>query len=146
MKIEIKRFDELDIIDLYGLLQLRSEVFVVEQNCVYQDMDGKDKNAIHVLGKDKEKIVAYLRIFGPGDYFKTASIGRVVVAEKSRKKGYAKKIMNSAIAFVEGYLKENVIMLSAQTYLFNFYEELGFKRRGEEYLEDGIPHVKMVRD
>ncbi|MEM8926588.1 MAG: GNAT family N-acetyltransferase [Bacteroidota bacterium] len=144
MKIEIKCFEELDTADLYGLLQLRSEVFVVEQNCVYQDMDGKDQQAIHILGKNQGKIVAYLRVFKSGDYFETTSIGRVVVAKPSRKKGHAKEIMNAAIACIEGDLKEKTITLSAQTYLVHFYVDLGFKKKGKEYLEDGIPHVKMV--
>ncbi|MEO0571688.1 MAG: GNAT family N-acetyltransferase [Bacteroidota bacterium] len=144
MKIKTKHFDELNTIELYGLLQLRSQVFVVEQKCIYEDMDGKDKKAIHVLGKKKGRIVAYLRIFRPGDYFQTTSIGRVVVAETSRNKGYAKAIMKRAIVYVEAYLKEGTITLSAQTYLVNFYEDLGFKGEGEEYLEDGIPHIRMV--
>ncbi len=144
MKIEIKYFNELITNELYELLQLRSEVFVVEQNCVYQDIDGKDEIALHVLGKENGKIVAYLRIFKPGDYFQSTSIGRVVVTKTSRKKGYAKEIMNYAIAYVEGNIKEKAIMLSAQTYLMNFYKDLGFRSKGEEYLEDGIPHIKMV--
>ena len=144
MKIEIKRFNDLSTNELYALLQLRSEVFVVEQNCVYQDIDGKDDIAWHVLGKKEDRFVAYLRIFEPGDYFKSASMGRVVVAEKHRKKGYAKKIMEAAMAHVFENLSEKRITLSAQTYLIPFYEDLGFKAEGDGYLEDGIPHIKMV--
>lgn len=144
MKIEIKHFKNLSTIELYQLLQLRSEVFVVEQNCVYQDIDGKDDIAWHVLGKKKDGLVAYLRIFEPGDYFKRASIGRVVVAERARKRGYAKKIMEAAMAHIFENLSEKKITLSAQTYLIPFYQELGFESVGEGYLEDGIPHIKMV--
>lgn len=144
MKIETKRFNGLSINELYELLQLRSEVFVVEQNCVYQDIDGKDDIAWHVLGKKNDRLVAYLRIFEPGDYFKSASIGRVVVAETSRKRGYAKKIMEAAMAHIFESLSEKNITLSAQTYLIPFYEDLGFQTEGKGYLEDGIPHIKMV--
>lgn len=144
MKIEIKYFDVLRTKELYELLQLRSEVFVVEQKCAYQDVDGKDEKAVHLMGKKNGKIIAYLRIFQPGDYFETTSIGRVVVAKTSRKKGYAKKIMNEAISYIEAHFEKGPISLSAQTYLVDFYEELGFKRKGEDYLEDDIPHVKMI--
>lgn len=143
MKIEIKRFKDLSTIELYQLLQLRSEVFVVEQNCIYQDIDGKDDIAWHLLGKKKDGLVAYLRIFERGDYFKNVSIGRVVVAENARKRGYAKKIMEAAMAHIFEDLSEKKITLSAQTYLIPFYQELGFESVGEGYLEDGIPHIKM---
>ncbi len=146
MKIEIKRFKDLSTIELYQLLQLRSEVFVVEQNCIYQDIDGKDDIAWHLLGKKKDGLVAYLRIFERGDYFKNVSIGRVVVAENARKRGYAKKIMEAAMAHIFEDLSEKKITLSAQTYLIPFYQELGFESVGEGYLEDGIPHTKMVYD
>lgn len=144
MDVYIKHFHELTINELYDFLQLRSAVFVVEQDCIYQDIDGKDEKALHVLGLENGKMVAYLRVFKPGDYFETTSIGRVVVAQTSRNKGYAKELMTYAISYVKGDLKEKTITLSAQTYLMNFYEDLGFKRKGEEYLEDGIPHIKMV--
>ena len=144
MMIEIKAFSELTTIELYELLQLRSAVFVVEQDCVYQDVDGMDQKAIHVLAKSENKIVAYLRIFKPGDYFESTSIGRVVVEETSRKKGFAKEIMVQAMDYILTDLKEQRITLSAQTYLIKFYNELGFKTEGMQYLEDGIPHIKMV--
>ena len=144
MNFEIKRFDELSTTELYELLVLRSAVFVVEQDCAYQDVDGKDMNAIHVLGKVNGRVEAYLRIFRPGDYFETTSIGRVVVAKTSRKKGYAREIMNRAMGYVVNSLNEKKVTLSAQMYLRDFYEDLGFKAKGEEYLEDGIPHIKMI--
>lgn len=145
MKISVKSFDELEKEELYDLLQLRSAVFVVEQDCVYQDLDGKDRKALHVIGKKENKVIAYTRIFGPGDYFKEPSIGRVVVAQNERKYGYGKEIMEVSIKAVEKEYKADIIKLSAQTYLKNFYADLGFTSVGEQYLEDGIPHIAMVR-
>lgn len=145
LTIKIKSFNELTIIELYTLLQLRSEVFVVEQNCVYQDIDGKDKDALHVLGYKNNNLVAYTRIFKSGDYFKNASIGRVVVAKGERKHKYGYDIMETSIKAIKDLFKETKIKLSAQTYLKQFYNNLGFKEEGEEYLEDGIPHIVMVK-
>lgn len=140
----IKTFDALTKNELYRLLQLRAEVFVVEQDCAYQDVDGKDQKAYHLLCFDGEQLVGYTRIFRPGDYFERASIGRVVVRENARKHGLGKVIMQKSIEFVEQELKEKDIELSAQTYLKRFYRSLGFQPVGEPYLEDGIPHIKMV--
>ncbi|UOY08872.1 GNAT family N-acetyltransferase [Muricauda sp. SCSIO 64092] len=144
MEIQIKTFDNLSVTELYDLLKLRSEVFVVEQKCIYLDIDGKDGKALHVLGILEGKIVAYSRIFKAGDYFANTSIGRVVVAKSDRKKGYAKIMMKAAMEHIFNSLKERKIELSAQTYLSRFYTELGFKIVGEAYLEDGIPHRKMI--
>ena len=145
MNTSIKRFNELDTSELYAILQLRSEVFVVEQDCVYQDLDGKDAKAIHVIGKKDGEIVAYTRVFAPGDYFAEASIGRVVVKQDQRKYGYGKLIMEASIKAVEEELGTKTIRISAQTYLLKFYNSLGFTAEGPEYLEDGIPHVNMMR-
>ncbi len=145
MKIKIKTYRELTKDDLYALLQLRSEVFVVEQQCVYQDIDGLDIKALHVLGLEKGKLCAYTRLFKSGDYFEFPSIGRVVVSKEQRKHGYGKQIMLSSISFIESKWREEKIVLSAQTYLKKFYRELGFIEQGEEYLEDDIPHIKMIR-
>ena len=144
MNIQVKTFKELTTEDLYAVLQLRSEVFVVEQNCVYQDVDGKDEKAFHVLGMDNNRLVAYTRVFKPGDYFNEASIGRVVVQESFRRYGAGSKIMKATLEFISKSLKEQTIRISAQTYLKRFYNDLGFKEVGEEYLEDGIPHVNMT--
>lgn len=146
MQIEIKSFSELNCTELYTILQLRSEVFVVEQNCVYQDIDGKDQKAIHILGIVNKELVAYLRIFKPGDYFENASIGRVVVHSTQRKKGFAKEIMEASITFLLEEEKVSKIELSAQLYLEKFYKDLGFKPISASYLEDGIPHIRMVFD
>ncbi len=146
LQIEVKTFNQLDINLLYKILELRSEVFVVEQDCVYQDVDNKDQKALHVIGLKNNNVVAYTRIFKSGDYFKDASIGRVVVKASERKYGYGKTIMEASIKAVEEYLKETKIHISAQEYLVKFYTSLGFKQFGESYLEDNIPHVGMVRD
>lgn len=146
LDIYIKTFEELETEELYAILQLRSEVFVVEQDCVYQDLDGKDKKALHVIGRKGGDTIAYTRIFKPGDYFKEASIGRVVVAKNERAYGYGIQIMEASINTISNKLGETIIRLSAQTYLRNFYGTLGFVATGEEYLEDGIPHTAMVKN
>lgn len=145
MEIVIKEFKELKIEELYGILQLRSEVFVVEQDCVYQDIDGKDQKAVHVIGKEDEVIVAYTRVFKPGEYFEQASIGRVIVKENYRSKRYGHIIMKASIEEIKKRYNTNNIKLSAQQYLTRFYESHGFEQKGEGYLEDGIPHIGMVK-
>ena len=141
----IKRFNELSTQELYTVLQLRAEVFVVEQDCVYQDLDNKDLDAYHVLGVLDTKIVAYARIFKPGDYFLESSIGRIVVKKEFRKFQYGYQLVVNSIQFIENNLQQNTILISAQSYLTKFYNSLGFIRVGEEYLEDGIPHIKMLK-
>ncbi len=140
-----KNFKELSTQELYEVLQLRSEVFVVEQDCVYQDLDGKDQKALHILGYTNDKLVAYTRIFKPGDYFKEASIGRVVVRAHERKFKYGYSIMNASIEAIKNYYNQATIRISAQTYLKTFYNNLDFHEIGEEYLEDGIPHINMIK-
>lgn len=144
--ITVKTFKELSTIELYQILQLRSAVFVVEQDCVYQDVDGKDQKALHVIGKKEGRIVAYTRIFKPGDYFEEASIGRVVVSQEERKFGYGIDIMKASIKAVHEHLRTKKIRISAQEYLTKFYNSLGFIETGEGYLEDGIPHISMIRE
>ena len=144
MDLVVKTFDELLPTEVYSLLQLRSEIFVVEQQCVYQDMDGKDNAALHVLGWSGNELVAYSRIFGPGDYFPQASIGRVAVRQSHRGKGIGLLVMKKSIEAVQTRFGSTDIALSAQSYLKDFYTDLGFIPQGNEYLEDGIPHIKMV--
>jgi len=146
LKIITKSFTELTITELYAILQLRSEVFVVEQDCVYQDIDDKDQKAVHVIGYKNTKVIAYTRIFKSGDYFKQASIGRVVVKKNERKYGYGHVIMKHSINIINNNFKETIIKISAQKYLKDFYESHGFTLVGEEYLEDGIPHIGMIRE
>lgn len=146
MEIRIKTFEELSIDELYKTLQLRSEVFVVEQDCVYQDIDGKDQKAIHVMGFKEDELVAYTRCFNKGYYFDEASIGRVIVKENQRKHGYGHDILRASIAEIEKRFNTSRIKLSAQQYLTSFYESHGFVQTGEGYLEDGIPHIAMVKE
>ncbi len=141
-----KTFNELTNTELYDVLQLRCAVFVVEQDCVYQDVDGKDKKALHVLGIKSNKVVAYTRIFGPGHYFNEASIGRVVVAESEREHKYGYDIMEASIKAIKVKYNTSTIKLSAQLYLKKFYNNLGFKEVGEEYMEDDIPHIAMIKE
>lgn len=145
MQVSIKTFDELSIHELYQILRLRSEVFVVEQDCVYQDVDNKDQKALHVIGLKGDEVVAYTRIFKPGDYFDNVSIGRVVVRQDQRKYGLGKKIMLATMAAIDQRFPNKPIEISAQSYLLRFYTELGFSAFGEEYLEDGIPHRRMLK-
>tara|TARA_R110001583_G_scaffold29811_4_gene103849 strand:- start:1400 stop:1852 length:453 start_codon:yes stop_codon:yes gene_type:complete len=145
IQTQVKTFSELSLKELYRILQLRSEVFVVEQDCVYQDIDGKDEKSLHVLGIKNNQIIAYTRIFKPGDYFKESSIGRVVVAKNERQYKYGYDIMKASINAIKDYYGETKIKISAQIYLKNFYNNLGFHEVGEAYLEDGIPHIAMIK-
>lgn len=145
MKIFQKTFEQLTTQELYDLLQLRSEVFVVEQNCVYQDIDGKDQKALHLLGYKEQKLVAYTRCFPPGIYFKEPAIGRVLVRRSERMNSYGHIILEASIKALEEQFPDSTIKLSAQTYLKSFYEAHGFQQSGEGYLEDGIPHIAMLR-
>ncbi|TYB74156.1 GNAT family N-acetyltransferase [Bizionia gelidisalsuginis] len=144
IKIQVQPFSALTTTQLYSILQLRSEVFVVEQDCVYQDIDGKDDKALHIIGYKDDKIVAYTRVFAPGDYFELASIGRVVVVKSERKHSYGYDIMTASITALHSHFKTSHIHISAQCYLKKFYNTLGFKATGKEYLEDGIPHMEMI--
>jgi ElaA protein len=142
---KIKRFNELSLTELYSMLQLRSEVFVVEQNCVFQDIDGKDEKAIHLLGEIDGILVAYARLFRPNDYFELASIGRVVVKPSHREFKLGHLLMKEAIKAVNEQFGTENIAISAQLYLKNFYESHGFIQTSEMYLEDDIPHIEMKR-
>lgn len=143
MEFKIKRFNELSTPELYEVLKLRIEVFVVEQNCIYQDIDGKDSKAIHVLGYYNGDLAAYCRIFDAGCYFDEASIGRVIVSPKYRDKNFGHDLMKAAIEAVEANFNKNQITISAQMYLQKFYESHGFVKTSEMYLEDDIPHIQM---
>ena len=136
---EVKEWAELSTREVENIFSLRSEVFVVEQDCVYQDIDGKDQKAKHVLGKKENDIVAYARIFKPGDYFKEASFGRAVVKKTERGKGVGDELVKNCLENIT----EEEIKISAQSYLKGFYGKHGFKAEGKEYLEDGIPHTAM---
>jgi len=146
MKFITKSFNEFTVDELYEILQLRSEVFVVEQDCVYQDIDFKDQKSLHIFGRKDGKIIAYTRIFKPGDYFDNSSIGRVVVAASERKYGFGHNLIKASIEAIKCNFKVEKITISAQLYLQKFYESHGFEKVGEEYLEDGIPHIEMLRE
>lgn len=145
LKIHTKTFKQLTRDELYELLQLRSAVFVVEQDCVYHDIDGKDQNALHVIGRKDDNIIAYARCFPPGFYFEEAAIGRVLVSEDYRKSGFAHQIMKASMKGIKIHYATDTIKLSAQQYLVEFYQAHGFKKVGKGYLEDGIPHIGMVK-
>lgn len=138
-----KRFDELTAKELYGIMQLRNEVFVVEQNCVYQDADGKDSPSMHLAGWDGEKLVAYCRIIPPGVSYPECSIGRVVSSPAYRRTGAGKALMKLAIEKAFHDFTGNSIKIGAQLYLIEFYASLGFLPSSDRYLEDGIPHIEM---
>lgn len=145
IKWVVEDFRELNAGSLYKILRLRSEVFVVEQNCVYQDIDTKDQKAIHLTGSLDGSLVAYCRLFRPGDYFEEASIGRVVTSPRYRNRGVGNILLEKAIGELESRLGETPITISAQLYLKQFYEKYGFVQISEMYLEDDISHIRMRR-
>jgi ElaA protein len=138
-------FSELTVHELYDVLRLRSAVFVVEQQCVFLDMDNRDYQARHLMGVTDGILLACARLYGPGECYEEASIGRVVTAQACRGTGVGKQLMSEAIAAVEHHWGPGPIRIGAQLYLKRFYESFGFVRDGDDYLEDGIPHLYMVR-
>ena len=140
-----KKWEELNKKNLHEILQIRSEVFIVEQKCVYQDIDNKDPKAIHLYGKIKNKIVAYSRIFNEGDFYKEISFGRALVLKNQRGKGLGDELVQKSIEIIKGNWPNKKVKISAQAHLNNFYKKHGFTEKGKEYLEDGIPHVSMER-
>lgn len=143
---KIKEFESLSVNELYDILKLRSEIFVVEQNCVYLDLDGKDKTGLHLIGEFEGKIVAYSRLFKPGISFDNASIGRVVVDANYRDRKWGHELMREAITGIKKHFGESKITIGAQLYLKKFYESHGFLQTSEMYLEDDIPHIEMKRE
>ena len=141
----LKKFEELTPYQLYAVLQLRSEVFVVEQNCVFVDADNKDQKAYHLMGFDTTKLVAYTRLVAPGEMYEQASIGRVVTSSSVRGSGIGKELMNQSIEAVYGLFGIQHIKIGAQLYLKKFYESLGFRQVSVVYLEDGIEHIYMIK-
>jgi len=139
-------FDELSNTQLYEILKLRSEVFVVEQNCVYQDLDGLDHSSLHMCHWDGKTLLAYTRLLAPGTDFEDASaIGRIITSPSVRRKGYGRPIVLKSIEECESRWPASPIKLHAQTYLLDFYGAFGFKPYGKEFLEDGLPHYFMER-
>ncbi|HFI0702047.1 TPA: GNAT family N-acetyltransferase [Streptococcus suis] len=144
MQWEIKAFDQLSLQELYGILTLRVDVFVVEQACPYPEVDGKDPNCLHLLGTDEGELVAYLRILPAGLSYDEVSIGRVVIKSSHRGKGLGRPMMEQAIHFITNEWKERQIKIGAQAHLEKFYSSLGFEAVSEVYLEDDIPHLDML--
>jgi ElaA protein len=146
-----KTFEALTPHELYAVLRLRSEVFVVEQQCVFLDMDNSDQLAVHVLGYNDEPgrdntLIAYTRLFAPGIKYDMASIGRVVTAPLARGNGSGRQLMEHSIAVLEEQFGKVPIKIGAQLYLQKFYTSLGFVQSSEMYLEDDIPHIEMIRE
>jgi ElaA protein len=141
----LKKFEDLSPYQLYSILQLRNEVFVVEQDCVFQDADDKDQNSYHLMGFNGKKLVAYTRLVPAGEIYQQPSIGRVVTSPSVRGKGIGKELMIESISTVEKLFGRHPIKIGAQLYLKKFYNALGFEQVSDIYLEDGIEHIYMIR-
>ena len=139
-----KKFDDLTPHELYAILQLRSEVFVVEQQCVFQDIDDKDQPSYHVMGREGASLLAYTRLVPPGVSYREPSVGRVVTSPRARKSGLGRELMLYSIEQCRALFGQHSIRIGAQLYLKNFYGSLGFQPEGDIYLEDGIQHVEML--
>lgn len=140
-----KKFDELTSSELYAIMQLRNEVFVVEQNCVYQDADNKDALSFHLMGWGEKNLYAYTRIIPSGIAFTEASIGRVVTSPSIRRTGIGVELMRVSISKTKELFGNVPIRIGAQLYLQKFYTSLGFEKDSDTYLEDNIPHIEMIR-
>ena len=137
-------FDELTPHWLYAIIHLRNEVFVVEQNCVFQDADNKDQHCNHLMGWSENKLIAYTRLVPAGIIYKEASIGRVVTSPLVRKSGIGRELMTNSIDWIDSHWGKQDIKIGAQYYLKKFYESLGFQQCSDVYLEDNIPHIHML--
>lgn len=144
MEWNIKKFEMLTNKELYDILEQRIAIFIVEQDCSYQDCDYKDQESYHLICKEDEKVVAYLRIIPCGISYDEASIGRVIVRQEYRRLGLAREAILKAISFIQEEFHENSIRISGQNYLMDFYQSLGFEIVSDIYLEDGIEHREML--
>jgi ElaA protein len=142
----LKKFEELSPFQLYAILQLRNEVFVVEQLCVFQDADNEDQASFHLMGFDGDRLAAYTRIVPPGQIYQQPSIGRVVTSPRVRNSGIGKELMRQSIQTVYDLFGKQPIKIGAQFYLKKFYESMGFKQVSDIYLEDGIEHIYMIKE
>ncbi len=148
LRFTCKPFSQLTLEELYDIMVLRQEVFVVEQTCPYLDADGKDQLGFHLMGwhENHDNLLVYARLLPPGVSYKDyASIGRVVSSPSVRGKSYGKRLMEMSVIWCDLLFPGVAIKISAQCYLIRFYESFGFKTIGEEYLEDDIPHIGMVK-
>ena len=141
----LKRFEDLSVEELYELLRLRSEVFVVEQRCNFMDMDNKDQKCYHLLGRKDHKLLAYARIVPPGLSYEFPSIGRILVSGEGRGMGFGVSLLEMSISTVEKLYGKTTIRIGAQLYLEKFYGSFGFFRSSSVYLEDEIEHIEMTR-
>ncbi|TDL31523.1 GNAT family N-acetyltransferase [Jeotgalibacillus sp. S-D1] len=144
MKWTLKTFNELSTYELYQILMLRNSVFVVEQQCAYQEIDGNDLNSFHLSFGDGEQLAAYARLLPAGVKYNTPSIGRIIVHESFRGSGIARELVSKSIDVMQNEWNVSEIKLQAQTYLRHFYQSFGFEETSEDYLDDGIPHVDML--
>ena len=142
METFVKRFNELTVDELYEILKLRADVFVIEQQCIYPDIDQKDRKSLHVFVKDQDEVIAYLRVLEKGVSFDKVGIGRVI--SKYRRKGLGTIVLKAGIQAAKEMYHANEIIIEAQTYAKSFYELQGFVQCSDEFLEDGIPHIKMI--
>lgn len=141
----LKQFDSLTPNELYAIIRLRNEVFVVEQNCVFQDADNKDQPSLHLMYWNKDELIAYCRLVPPGLAYAEMSIGRVVSAPFHRKSGVGRELIAEAIKLIQQQYQTGPIRIGAQCYLIKFYAAFGFIEEGAMYLEDGIEHIEMVK-
>ncbi len=144
MHLEFRAFSKLSSTHIYDVLRLRQQVFVIEQNCIYDDIDNSDQKALHLLLYDKNELAGYLRIFEPGVKFKDTTIGRIVVSKKFRGRDIGKKIINHGIELAFQQFPSSSIRIEAQNALSNYYSKYGFISEGEVYVVDGIDHIQMV--
>lgn len=141
---KMKKFDELSAEEIYEILRIRNQIFIVEQQCPYLDCDGRDMKSYHLFMENNNEIAAYLRIIEKGVSYNEISIGRVLVNSDYRGKGLARNMMKEAMKFINNQLNEDTIRIEAQAYLIDFYKSFGFKQISEVFLEDNIPHIEML--
>lgn len=142
---KIKTFEELTVPELYAIIKARIDVFVVEQDCPYPDLDDYDQKAIHLWAEQDGEVLANCRIFGKGIKYTETSIGRVLTTEKARGKNLGKQLIQYAVETIENRFRTSEVRISAQDYLLRFYSGFGFEDTGKKYLEDNIPHTEMLR-
>ncbi|WP_209388707.1 GNAT family N-acetyltransferase [Chryseobacterium sp. RR2-3-20] len=142
---KVKSFEEISTSELYEIIKARIDVFVVEQNCPYPDLDNYDKKALHLWAEKDHHILAYCRIFGKEIKYTECSIGRVLTTDEGRGKSLGKQMLQYAVEIIENRFRTSEIRISAQDYLLSFYSYFGFEDTGKKYLEDNIPHTEMFR-
>lgn len=142
MELIVRRFDELTTNELYRIMKKRVEVFVIEQKCIYQELDDKDLRAVHVWLEEGGEVLAYLRVLDKGVSFEEASIGRVLSVR--RRQGLGTKVLREGIRLAKEVFGANAIRIEAQTYARSMYEKVGFRQVSEEFLDEGIPHIEML--